>query len=113
MHKAFLSLDAQTGGRAKDKNRPFEAKLFSGRSYLVLGVEDDCLGVGHPHHVMVEASRREPGARRQLVVQQRQLRDEPLGLLLFGRQGGQALPDGDEGFDEFSLGGKSDRLKKV
>lgn len=68
--------------------------------------------MGHPHHVMVEAGRRQPGARRQLVVQQRQLRNEPLGLLLFGGQGGQALPDGDQGFDEFSLGGKSDRLKR-
>ena len=92
---------------------PLEAKLFSSRSYLVLGVEDDGLGVGHPHDVMVEAGRRQPGARRQLVVQQRQLRDEPLRLLLFGRQGGQALPDGDQGFDEFSLGGESDRLQKV
>lgn len=88
-------------------------ELFSrvDRAHLVLGVEHDCLRVGHPHYVMVEAGRREPGTRRQLVVQQRQLRDEPLGLLLFGRQGGQALPDGYQGLDEFSLGSKSDRLK--
>lgn len=67
--------------------------------------------MGHPYHVMVKASRWEPGTRRQLVVQQRKLRNEPLGLLLFGWQSGQALPDGDQGFDEFSLRGESDRLK--
>lgn len=104
----------------RGQNPPSEAKSRFQRekaqkplSYLVLGVEDDGLGVRHAHDVVVEAGGGEPGARRQLVVEQRQLRDEPLRLLLFGGQGGQALPDGDQGLDELPLGSESDGLGGV
>lgn len=42
-------------------------------TYLVLGVEDNSLGVGHADHVVVKASSGQPDSGRELVVKQGEL----------------------------------------
>ena len=53
-------------------------------AHLVLGVKNHSLGVRDPADVVLLLGCGEPNSRRQLVVEKRQLRDQPLGLLLFG-----------------------------
>ena len=65
----------------------------------------------HAHHVVVEGGGGQPDAGGQLVVEQRQLRDQTLGLLLLGGQCGQALADAHQGLDELSLGRQALRLQ--
>lgn len=79
-------------------------------SHLVLGVEHHSLRVWHADHVVVEGGGGQPDAGRQFVVEQGQLRDQPLGLLLLGGQCGQALADAHQGLDELSLGSQPHRL---
>lgn len=74
---------------------------------LVLGVEDDSLGVGDPADVVLVLGGRQPNSGRQLVVEQRQLRDQTLGLLLFGGQRGQTFPDAEQRLDELPLRSES------
>lgn len=54
--------------------------------------------------MVVEGGGGQPHAGGQLVVEQRQLGDEPLGLLLLGGQRGQTLADAHQGLDELPLG---------
>lgn len=42
-------------------------------AYLVLGVEDNSLGVGHADHVVVKAGSGQPDPGRELVVEQGEL----------------------------------------
>lgn len=42
-------------------------------TYLVLGVEDNSLGVGHSDHVVVKASSGQPDSSRELMVEQGEL----------------------------------------
>lgn len=42
-------------------------------TYLVLGVEDNSLGVGHTDHVVVKASSGQPDSGRELMVEQGEL----------------------------------------
>ena len=60
---------------------------------------------------MVEGSRGQPDPGWKLVVEQRQLRDQPLGLLLLGRQRCQTLPDAHQRLDELPLRGQSHGLE--
>lgn len=67
--------------------------------------------MGDPADVVLVFSCGQPHSGRQLVVEQRQLRDQPLGLLLFGRQRGQTLPDAEQRLDELPLRTETLRLK--
>ena len=80
------------------------------KHYLVFGVEDHRLGVRDPYNVVLEGGGRQPNASRQFVVEQRQLRDQPLGLLLFSGQHGKALPNAHQRLDELSLRSETHRL---
>ena len=62
-------------------------------SHLVFGVQNHGLCVRHSDHVVVKGGGGQPHSSRQLVVEQRQLGDQTLGLLLFGRQRRQTFPD--------------------
>lgn len=42
-------------------------------TYLVLGVEDNSLGVGHADHVVVKAGSGQPDSGRELMVEQGEL----------------------------------------
>lgn len=79
--------------------------------HLVFGVEDHGLGVGDPADVVLVFGRGQPHSCRQLVVEQRQLWDQTLGFLLFGRQRGQTLPDAEQRLDELPLRTETLRLK--
>jgi len=83
----------------------------SGASYLVFGVENHGLRVRHSDHVVVEGGGGQPHSARQLVVEQRQLRDQALGLLLLGVQRGQTLPDAHQRLDELPLRSQTHRLQ--
>lgn len=48
-------------------------RTWSSPTYLVLGVEDDSLGVGHADHVVVEAGSGQPDAGGELMVEQGEL----------------------------------------
>ena len=65
----------------------------------------------HTDHVVVEGSRGQPDPGWKLVVEQRQLRDQPLGLLLLGWQRCQTLPDAEQRLDELPLRTETLRLK--
>lgn len=80
-------------------------------TYLVLGVEDNSLGVGHTDHMVVKGGGGQPDAGGELVVEQGELRDEPLRLLLLGGERGQPFADRHQGLDELPLGGQSDGLR--
>lgn len=80
-------------------------------AHLVLGVEDHSLGVGDSADVVLVVSGGQPHTGGKLVIEQRQLGDQPLRLLLFGRQRGQTLPDPEQGLDKLPLRTKTLRLQ--
>lgn len=82
-------------------------------TYLVLGIEDNSLCMGHTDHVVVKASSGQPDSGREFMVQQRELRDQPLCFLLFSGECGQPFADCHQGFDEFSFRSQPDRLQTV
>ena len=64
-----------------------------------------------PADVVLAFGGGQPDPGRQLVVEQRQLRDQPLGLLLLGWQRCQTLPDAEQRLDELPLRTETLRLK--
>lgn len=78
---------------------------------LVLGVEDHSLGVGDSADMVLVVGGGQPHPGGELVIEQRQLGDQPLRLLFFGRQRGQTFPDPEQGLDKIPLRTKTLRLQ--
>lgn len=47
-----------------------EGRVWVRATYLILGIEDNSLCVGHTDHVVVKASRGQPDSGRELMVEQ-------------------------------------------
>lgn len=60
--------------------------------------------------MMVERRSGQPNTCWQLVVKQRELRDESLCLLLLGRQSGQSFPNAHQRLNELALRSQTYRL---
>lgn len=94
----------------KFRTRTDYCNYFLNNSHFVFWVEHDSLCVRNSRHMMVECRSGQPHTGWQLVVKQRELRDESLCLLLLGRQSGQSFPNAHQRLNELTLRSQTYRL---